>query len=54
MNNKEQCLVNLISMYGIVQVASQINQFLDSQSLGTGRGLINNLVQDEAVKMWGS
>lgn len=54
MNNKEKCLVNLISTYGMVQVASQINQFLDSQSLGTGKGLINNLVQDKSIKIWGS
>lgn len=41
-------------MYGIVQVASQVNQFLDSQSLGTGKGLRNNLVQDEDFKIWRS
>lgn len=39
-------------MYGIVQVASQVNQFLDSQNLGTGKGLRNNLIQDEDFKIW--
>lgn len=43
-------MAHLIFMYGIVQVAPQVNQFLDSQNLGTGKGLRNNIIQDEDFK----
>lgn len=38
MNNKEKYLVNLIFMNGMQrQTTSQLNQFLDSQNLATGK-----------------
>lgn len=39
-------------MYGIVQIASQINQFFDSKNLETRKDLRNNFTQDKDFKIW--